>query len=87
MASVKKKDIPVLGAFMTEFWEVIKKLYIPEDTDEYCMAVVESLTELSEKYPDPLARKLLTAYMEYLDEQWKSQHNKNEAEWGKGFFA
>lgn len=87
MASVKKKDIPVLGAFMTEFWEIIKTFYLPEDTDEYCMLVVQTLTEMSEKYPDPLARKLLTAYMEYLDEQWKSQHNKNEAEWGKGFFA
>ena len=35
MAGVKKKDIPDIAAFMPEFWEFVKSVWIPEDSDQY----------------------------------------------------
>ena len=34
MASVTKKDIPQESAMMGDLWELIKKYYIPENTEE-----------------------------------------------------
>ena len=40
MGSVRKEDIPEVAKFMPLLWELIKKYYIPEDTDEYWDALI-----------------------------------------------
>ena len=41
MAGVKKKDIPDIAAFMPEFWEFVKSVWIPEDSDQYWKEVCD----------------------------------------------
>ncbi len=50
MASVTAKDIPEEQKFFTELWNLRKKYYIPEDSDEYWNSVVNDFTELKDKY-------------------------------------
>lgn len=50
MASVKKQDIPQIGAFMSDFWILIKQYWIPENTAEYWDSLVNECSELTKKY-------------------------------------
>ncbi len=50
MASVTAKEIPEEQKFFTELWNLRKKYYIPEDSDEYWNSVVNEFTELKYKY-------------------------------------
>lgn len=50
MASVTAKEIPEEQKFFTELWNLRKKYYIPEDSDEYWNSVVNDFTELKDKY-------------------------------------
>ncbi len=50
MASVKKQDIPQIGAFMSDFWILIKQYWIPENTAEYWDSLVDDCTNLMKKY-------------------------------------
>ena len=46
MAGVKKKDIPDIAAFMPEFWEFVKSVWIPEDSDQYWKEVYDKAQEV-----------------------------------------
>jgi hypothetical protein len=67
---VKKSDIPQEAEFMTEFWKVAKKYYIPEDTDSYWHDAIQSLTELSKKYPSEFAKNIILGFMKYLEDKF-----------------
>ena len=64
---VKKSDIPQEAEFMTEFWKVAKKYYIPEEGDDYWKSAIDELTELSEKYPTEFCKCIILGFMKYLE--------------------
>lgn len=45
MASVTGKDIPLELEFVNVFWQVQKKYFIPESTDEYWESLTETMNE------------------------------------------
>ena len=67
---VKKSDIPQEAEFMTEFWKVAKKYYIPEDTDSYWCDAIQSLTDLSKKYPSDFAKNIILGFMKFLEDRF-----------------
>lgn len=69
MASVTKKDIPQESAMMGDLWELIKKYYIPENTEEYWDSAYKAIYELHVKYPSELCRKLVLGFWGYLEEK------------------
>ncbi len=78
MASVTKKDIPQESAMMGDLWELIKKYYIPEDSDEYWINAWAAISALRDKYPSELCRQLGLAFWNYLGV--KEQAMKNTAD-------
>lgn len=69
MASVTKNDIPQESAMMGDLWELIKKYYIPEDTEEYWDNALKAVCELHARYPSKLCRKLGLAFLGYLEDK------------------
>ena len=67
---VKKSDIPQEAEFMTEFWKVAKKYYIPEEGDDYWKSAIDELTELSEKYPTEFCKCIILGFMKYLEDRF-----------------
>ena len=72
MAGVKKKDIPDIAAFMPEFWEFVKSVWIPEDSDQYWKEVYDKAQELYQKYPVDFVKRQILGFCEYLDQKWQS---------------
>lgn len=50
MASVTRQDIPQVAAFMQDFWTLVKKYWVPEDTAEYWNSLIDKCSELTRKY-------------------------------------
>ena len=71
MAGVENKDIPEIYNFEAEFWKIIKKYWIVENTDEYWQGVIEDTNQLGRKYDDTFCLIQIRAYMDYLTEQYK----------------
>lgn len=67
---VKKSDIPQEAEFMTEFWIVVKKYYIPEEGDDYWKSAIDELTELSEKYPTEFCKCIILGFVKYLEDRF-----------------
>lgn len=79
MASVMKKDIPQESAMMGDLWELIKKYYIPEDSEEYWDGVWKDIDGIYRKYyPSELCKKLVLAYLAYLEEKHKAMKECGE---------
>ena len=76
MASVRKEDIPAIARFMPEFWELVKKYWIVEESDEYWEDVINECDRLYQKYNcDQFVRKTVRAYIDYLEEKYKSEND------------
>lgn len=76
MASVRKEDIPEIAQFMPEFWEIIKKYWIVEDMDEWWEEVIGVCDACYKKYNDPFVRKMVVAFIEYLEEKRNEERRK-----------
>lgn len=71
--SVYEKDNIGFKMFQ-DFLEVIKKYYIPEETDEYWEKVIADMDKFAKKYENvPLARKITMAFIQALEEEYKNQ--------------
>ena len=84
MAGVKKKDIPDIAAFMPEFWEFVKSVWIPEDSDQYWKEVYGKAQELYQKYPVDFVKRQILGFCEYLDQKWQDERDKagtEEEQW------
>lgn len=75
MAGVNKKDIPIEAEFMTEFWEAVKKYWIPEDNTKYWKECTEHMESLIVKYPSEFCKSQVVSFVEYLD---RKQIHENE---------
>ena len=73
MASVRKEDIPAIAQFMPEFWELVKKYWIVEESDEYWEEAINACDKIYRKYNDVFVKKMIIAYMDYLEEKYKSR--------------
>jgi hypothetical protein len=71
MAGVNKQDIPLEARFMTEFWDMVKKFWIPEDADEYWKGLSDYANRLYEKYPTDFCKGQIVAYAKYLNEKYQ----------------
>lgn len=80
MASVRKDDIPMMAMFIPKLWELIKKFYLVELTDEYSKAVYDRCMELMEIYPDPLAREFVLAFCKFIDSKQKELRKNVQTE-------
>ena len=58
-------------AMFVDFWNICQKHWIAEDTNEYWQKFVYDMNEFDNKYTKacPFAPILLTALVEYLEEQ------------------
>lgn len=73
MASVKNSDVQKIFSFMGEFWNFMKKYYIPETIDAYWENLIADAAVLGHRYDnDRLAVHLINAYLDYLEEKHKN---------------
>lgn len=87
MASVNKSDISEISEFMSAFWVLVKKYWIPEAEDEYWEAVMREASSLGRKYPDRFCKLQILAYLDYLEEKRKHEQTAAQghgAETGRG---
>lgn len=76
MASVRKEDIPEIAQFMTEYWGIVKHYWIVEDTDEWWEKVIHVCDACYKKYNDPFVRKMVVAFIDYLEEKRNEERRK-----------
>lgn len=79
MASVKKSDIPEISEFMSDIWTFMKSFWIPEDNEEYWMAVKDASNKILGKYDHDFCRAETCFILEYL--KWRSKKDKKETEY------
>lgn len=66
MAGVNKSDIPVIAAFMPDFWKAIKQFWIVEDNNSYWKELTEAMNDLYKKYPTEFCKRQILAFEGYL---------------------
>ena len=62
--------------FMPEFWEFVKSVWIPEDSDQYWKEVYDKAQELYQKYPVDFVKRQILGFCEYLDQKWQDERDK-----------
>lgn len=83
MASVKKSDIPEVAAFMTDYWNFVKSVWIPEDSEEYWAYVHLRAEELYQKHPFDFAKQHILTYCEFLNNEYQKKKGKSNGKQGK----
>ena len=74
--SIYEKDNIGFKMFQ-DFLEVIKKYYIPEETDEYWESVIADMDSFAKKYASvPLARKIAMAFLKTMEEELEKGKNE-----------
>jgi len=59
-------------ALFRDFYELLQKYWIVEESDEYWCAFAEDFANFERSYPDiKLARYLINAFRAYLEEVYK----------------
>lgn len=79
MAGVTKQDIPEISIFMSDFWNFVKKYFIPENSDTYWEELMHDAAELGHKYKqNRFVAFQINAYLDYLEEKQRGgkQHGK-----------
>ena len=75
MASVTKQDIPQVAKFMGDLWELIKKYYIPENSDSYWNAFLEDSKRIWESCgKEEIATCLLNGVTSYLEKKGEKKN-------------
>ena len=72
MASVTAKEIPEEQMFFTDLWNLRKKYYTPEDSDDYWSSMINEFTELRVKYEKvSISYKMILIVMDDLEMRYK----------------
>lgn len=79
MASVQKSDIPEISEFMSDIWSFMKSFWIPEDNEEYWMAVKDASSKILDKHQHDFGKAGVCFVLEYL--KWKSEKESKETEY------
>lgn len=69
MGSVTRNEVPAEAAMMGALWNLIKRFYIPETTEEYWKELQCECEKLYRDYPLPLTKYLLNGYRDFLQEK------------------
>lgn len=83
MASVTKKEIPHMSAFMSDLWELEKKYWIPKNTKSYWDALTEDCSQLVKKYKkykgkdQEFITSVLTAFYNRCEKEERRKHGSN----------
>ncbi len=67
MAAVNNKDIPEEFNMFGELWNLYKKYYYPEATDEYWINLRQDFIDLGKKYGTKFSEELGLTIMNELD--------------------
>ena len=72
MASVTAKEIPEEQKFFTDLWNLRKKYYTPEDSDDYWSSMINEFTELRVKYEKvSISYKMILLIIDDLEMRYK----------------
>ena len=72
MASVTAKEIPEEQMFFTDLWNLRKKYYTPEDSDDYWNSMINEFTELRVKYEKvSISYKMILLIIDDLEMRYK----------------
>lgn len=72
MASVTAKEIPEEQMFFTDLWNLRKKYYTPEDSDDYWSSMINEFTELRVKYEKvSISYKMILLIIDDLEMRYK----------------
>lgn len=55
-------------AFFAEFWKMVQKYYIPEDTDSYWDELIAEAAQLKKKYDGRFYHYMIQGFMSYAEE-------------------
>ena len=55
-------------AFFAEFWKMVQKYYIPEDTDSYWDELIAEAAQLKKKYDGRFYHYMIQGFMNYAEE-------------------
>ena len=67
--------------FFTEFWMLVQKYYIPEDTEEYWQSLDDNANELAEKYDDKFFDALLITFVKAMsDKLYEGKRNGKQTD-------
>lgn len=69
MGYVTRNEIPAETAMMGALWNLIKRFYVPETTEEYWKALQCECEKLYRDYPLSLTKYLLNGYRNFLQEK------------------
>lgn len=79
MAEVKAKEIPVESQFMTDFWNFRKRYYIPEDQDEFWVALERDADGLYRKYKkNEYVKKMILALVDDIEKRYRNVYQSME---------
>ena len=77
MATITKNDADRMGAFMREFWPLMKKYWTPDGSEAYWDGLVTDAGDLAEKYLDiQTAKALVMAFLKSKQEEFNEQAAK-----------
>lgn len=67
MASKKFEKGSEEFLFFMEFWQMVQKYYIPEDSDEYWDDLLSQAAKLTKKYQGSFYSLLTMAFIDYVE--------------------
>ena len=67
MTSVKFEKGSREFAFFADFWKMVQKYYLPEDTDEYWDNLIAEAAQLKKKYDGDFYHYMIQGFMSYAE--------------------
>lgn len=71
MAEVKFSKNDLEWTTLNEFWSILQKYYVPEDTEEYWEKVVSDVNVFGGKEPKLLRRELAKTLINVLEQKYR----------------
>lgn len=59
------------ATMFSDFCIFVQEYYIPEENDDYWTKLVDAMHKLDAKHKSPLLRKLLFAYLDYIEDKYR----------------
>lgn len=62
--------------FFAEFWQMVQKYYLPDQSDEYWDAVLHDAASLGKKYPGEFYKCIIQGFLDYAEKASKEKNNE-----------
>ena len=73
MASVRFDRTSDEFRFFTEFWQMVQKYYLPDDSAEYWEPLLTDAAILGKKYDGIFYRNIIQGFLNYAEEYCKEK--------------